>query len=235
MDMRKPEILAPAGSMQALRAVIAAGCDAVYMGGSRFGARAYADNPEGEEMVRAIQYCHLHGVKLYLTVNTLLKEGEISELYDFLLPYYEAGVDAVLVQDMGVLSALHQWFPDLKLHASTQMTITQGRTAEFLKDFGITGIVPARELSLSELRKMRQETDTEIEVFVHGALCYCYSGGCLFSSMQGGRSGNRGRCAQPCRQRYRMEGTGKEGYFLSPKELCALSHLDELVRLGVDS
>ncbi len=233
--MKKTEILAPAGSMQALKAVVAAGCDAVYMGGTRFGARAYAENPDEEELVKAIQYCHLHGVKLYMTVNTLLKDEELSSLYEYFLPYYEAGVDAVLVQDMGVLQAFHRWFPDMPLHASTQMTITQGRMAEFYREYGITRIVPSRELSLLELKKMREETEAEIEVFVHGALCYSFSGQCLFSSMQGGRSGNRGRCAQPCRQQYRLEKNGKKGYFLSPKELCNLAYLGELMELGIDS
>lgn len=235
MERKRPEILAPAGSIQALKAVIAAGCDAVYMGGSRFGARAYADNPEEEELIRAIEYCHLHGVKLYLTVNTLLKDTELSALYDFFLPYYEAGVDAVLVQDMGVMRTLHDRFPELALHASTQMTITQGKMAEFYKEYGVTRIVPARELSLLELKRMREETEAELEVFVHGALCCSFSGQCLFSSMLGGRSGNRGRCAQPCRQQYRLETSGRKGYFLSPRELCALSYIGELMETRIDS
>lgn len=230
----RPEILAPAGSMDSLKAAIAAGCDAIYIGGSRFGARAYADNPEQGDMVRAIEYCHLHGVKLYMTVNTLLKDDEIRwELYDYILPYYEAGLDAVIVQDMGVLRALHRWFPDLDLHASTQMNLTMGKGVDRLMKYGVTRIVPARELSLQELQRMRQDTDAELEVFVHGALCYCYSGRCLFSSMQGGRSGNRGRCAQPCRMQY--HGRGRQGYYLSPKELCNLPHVAALMEIGVDS
>lgn len=235
--MKKPEILAPAGSIEALKAAVHAGCDAVYIGGSRFGARAYAENPGEEEMLSAIRYCHLHGVKIYMTVNTLLKNAELEGLYEFLAPFYEAGLDAVLVQDMGVLSLVNEWFPDLAIHASTQMTITQGKTADFLKPYHVTRIVPARELTLRELRQMRQDTDVEIEVFVHGALCYCYSGQCLFSSMLGGRSGNRGRCAQPCRQLYQWQGKGKQekGYLLSPKELCNLSYLPELIEAGMDS
>ncbi len=231
---RKPEILAPAGSFDSLKAAVAAGCDAVYMGGERFGARAYADNPKQDDMVRAIDYCHLHGVKLYMTVNTLLKDKEIHcELFDYIRPYYEAGVDAVIVQDLGVMRALHQWFPDLDLHISTQMSLTMGKGLDRFKRYGVTRIVPARELSLRELEQMRRDTDMELEVFVHGALCYCYSGRCLFSSMQGGRSGNRGRCAQPCRMRY--HGAGKSGYYLSPRELCNLSHIAELTEAGVDS
>ena len=209
-----PEILAPAGSMESLKAAVAAGCDAVYMGGSKFGARAYAQNPEEDEMVAAIRYCHLYGVKLYMTVNTLLKEQELQSLPTFLRPYYEAGLDAVIVQDMGVLRVIHQCFPDLDIHASTQMTLTSGMGVDDrLAAYGVTRIVPARELSLTELQQMRQQTKMELEVFVHGALCYCYSGQCLMSSMQGGRSGNRGRCAQPCRMQYDIDGSKR--YLLS--------------------
>lgn len=231
---KKPEILAPAGSFAGLQAAIAAGCDAVYIGGMQFGARAYADNLDTQTMVQAIEYCHLHGVRLYLTVNTLLKDGELQgELYDYILPYYEAGLDAVIVQDLGVLRALRRWFPELDLHASTQMNLVLGKGMDRLKQYGITRIVPARELSLQELEQMRQDTDLELEVFVHGALCYCYSGRCLFSSMQGGRSGNRGRCTQPCRMIY--HGQGESGYYLSPKELCLLPYLPALIQAGVDS
>lgn len=236
MDQRKekPEVLAPAGSVASLKAAVHAGCDAVYMGGSHFGARAYADNPDENELLHAIEYCHLHGVKLYMTVNTLLKDSELqTELYSYLLPYYQAGLDAVIVQDMGVLHMLHRCFPDLPLHASTQMSLTMGRGLGRLREYGVTRIVPARELSLQELQQMRRCTDMEIEVFVHGALCYCYSGKCLFSSMQGGRSGNRGRCAGPCRMRY--QGPGRPGYYLSPKELCNLPYLTELIAAGVNS
>lgn len=230
----KPEILAPAASMDSLKSAVRAGCDAVYMGGSCFSARAYADNPEGEGLTRAIEYCHLHGVKLYLAVNTLLKDREMqSELYSFLLPPYQAGVDAVIVQDMGVLRMLHRCFPDLPLHASTQMSLTMGKGLERLQKYGVSRIVPARELSLQELQQMRGDTDLELEVFVHGALCYCYSGKCLFSSMQGGRSGNRGRCAGPCRMPY--QGLGEAGYYLSLKELCNLPYIAELTEAGVDS
>lgn len=230
----KLEILAPAGSYAGLQAAVAAGCDAVYIGGSQFGARAYADNPDTQTMIQAIEYCHLQGVKLYLTVNTLLKDQELqTSLYDYILPFYEAGLDAAIVQDLGVVRALHRWFPDLDLHASTQMNLVMGKGMDRLKQYGITRIVPARELSLQELEQMRQDTDLELEVFVHGALCYCYSGRCLFSSMQGGRSGNRGRCTQPCRMLY--HGQGQPGYYLSPKELCNLTYLPELIRAGVNS
>ncbi len=235
---RYPEILAPAGSMESLYAAVNAGCDAVYMGGSMFGARAYADNPDSDNLLYAIDYCHLHGVKLYLTVNTLLKEEELMDrLYNYILPYYKAGLDAAIVQDTGVIYMLHQWFPGLALHASTQMTLVTGIGADMLKDYGITRIVPARELSLSELQQMRHDTDAEIEVFVHGALCYCYSGQCLFSSLLGGRSGNRGRCAQPCRLPYStvLNGKKQDSYILSMKELSTLPYLDKLIETGADS
>lgn len=240
---RKPEILAPAGSIAGMKAAVLAGCDAVYIGGSHFGARAYADNPNQEEMLEAIDFCHLHHVKIYMTVNTLLKNQEIKEeLFAFLQPYYEAGLDAVIVQDVGVLHFIKRHFPSIAVHASTQMTLTMGKGAELLKQYSVTRIVPARELTLGELRQMRQDTDLELEVFVHGALCYCYSGQCLFSSMLGGRSGNRGRCAQPCRMLYYVEdGKGKKEknskgqYLLSPKELCNLLYLPELIEAGVDS
>ena len=234
----KPEVLAPAGSIKGMKAAIAAGCDAVYMGGSRFGARAYAENPEEDEMLEAIAYCHLHGVKLYMTVNTLLKSREMEDsLFSFLRPYYEAGLDAVIVQDLGVLRFISKYFPGLAVHASTQMTLTMGKGTEELAKYHVTRMVPARELTLEELSQMRKDTELELEVFVHGALCYCYSGQCLFSSMFGGRSGNRGRCAQPCRMPYHIEGEMQaEGdYLLSPMELCNLPYLPEMIEAGIDS
>lgn len=235
--MLYPEILAPAGSIESLYAAINAGCDAVYMGGGKFGARAYANNPDCDELVDAIKYCHLHNVKLYLTVNTLLKDYEIDNLYKYIKPYYEAGLDAAIVQDTGVLRMLNKWFPDLKLHASTQMTLVTGQSVDILKKYGVTRIIPARELGLWELKQIRNITDIEIEVFVHGALCYCYSGQCLFSSMFGTRSGNRGRCTQPCRLPYfvNYKGNEKESYILSMKELCTLSHIGELIEVGINS
>ena len=192
------EILAPAGSMESMMAAVHAGADAIYMGGSRFGARAYADNPEEDQFLKAIDYAHLHGCRLYMTVNTLVKEEELDQLYDFLKPYYERGLDAVIVQDLGVWKFIREHFPDLPIHASTQMTVTGWRSAKILKELGATRVVTARELSLQEIAQIRDHVDVEIESFVHGALCYCYSGQCLLSSLIGGRSGNRGRCAQPC-------------------------------------
>ena len=248
--IKRPEILAPAGSVESLRAAVHAGCDAIYIGGDKFGARAYADNPDGEALREAIQYCHLHDKKLYLTINTLLKKKEIEQqLYNYLLPLYEQGLDAVIVQDMGVLSFIHTYFPGLDIHASTQMSLTAAEGARWLREYGVTRIVPARELSLEELRNLRQGLSSgshsgkdeheenfyiEIEVFVHGALCYCYSGQCLLSSMNGDRSGNRGRCAQPCRMPYRLP-TGEVSHILSPKELCLLPFIPDLIEAGIDS
>ncbi len=236
------ELLAPAGSYETLQAVIAAGADAVYVGGGRFGARAYAQNLTEEELLKAIDLCHLYGKKLYLTVNTLLKEEELSDgLCDYLLPYYRQGLDAVIVQDMGVFRYIRRTFPDLPVHASTQMTVAGSYGAAYLKELGAARIVAARELSLKELRGIHERTEIEIECFVHGALCYCYSGQCLLSSIIGGRSGNRGRCAQPCRLPYEVldqKGAAvpaKGAYVLSPKDLCTIEHLPKLAAGGVHS
>ncbi|MDD7739802.1 MAG: U32 family peptidase [Lachnospiraceae bacterium] len=239
----KTELLAPAGSYEAFTAAIAAEADAVYLGGSLFGARAYAKNFSDEEICAAIDYAHIHGRKLYLTVNTLLKEEELcSQLYPYLLPFYEQGLDAVIVQDLGAVSAIRKWFPDLPIHASTQMTVTGAAGARFAESIGISRVVPARELSLPEIAKIRDTTNLEIECFVHGALCYCYSGQCLFSSLIGGRSGNRGRCAQPCRLPYqvfsaekRRMGNGSDSYPLSPKDMCTVELLPEILKAGVTS
>lgn len=241
MKEKQAELLAPAGSYESMTAAFMAGADAVYIGGSRFGARAYADNPDEELLLRAIDYAHLHNRKLYMTVNTLVKEDELGELYDFLRPYYERGVDAVIVQDMGVFLYIREHFPDLPIHVSTQMTITGAYGAKLLQALGAERVVTARELSLAEIRQIHHETDIEIETFVHGALCYCYSGQCLFSSMIGGRSGNRGRCAQPCRLPYDVKKDGKpltkgdNRYVLSLKDLCTLDLIPDLLEAGVYS
>lgn len=239
-SQRKPEILAPAGSVESLRGAIAAGADAVYIGGSKFGARAYAHNPETDHLLSAIDYVHAKDRRIYLTVNTLLKEQELTkELIPFLEQYYRAGVDAVIVQDVGVLHFLAVHFPDLPVHLSTQMTLVSADGSKQLEGYPVTRLVPARELSLEEIRAIRKETDLEIECFVHGALCYCYSGQCLLSSMIGGRSGNRGRCAQPCRMAYDVLEDGRKVsnglYALSPKDLCTLDRIPELVQAGIDS
>ena len=236
------ELLAPGGSCEGLKAAINAGADAVYMGGIRFGARAYAQNPEENDLLFAMDYCHLRERKLYLTVNTLLKEQELErELYDYLLPLYEHGLDAVLVQDLGVFQFIRRNFPELPLHVSTQMTISGVDGVRLLKGMGAQRVVLSRELTLDEIRKIRKEVDIELECFVHGALCYCYSGQCLFSSMIGGRSGNRGRCAQPCRLPYdlyqegvRLNSPG-ERYLLNLKDISALALLPDLADIGIAS
>ncbi len=243
MDNKKrPELLAPAGSYEAFEAALGAGADAVYVGGPDFGARAYAKNFTQEELLRAIRIAHLHGKKLYLTVNTLLKNRELQErLYDALLPCYEEGLDAVIVQDFGVLRFIRRTFPQLSVHASTQMAVTGPKGMRFLEGLGVTRVVPARELSLEELSAMHQASPIEIEAFIHGALCYSISGQCLMSSMLGGRSGNRGRCAQPCRLSYRVRDDrnrwvkGKNICPLSLKDICTLDLLPEILDAGVIS
>jgi len=233
---REIEILAPAGSMECLKAAVAAGADAIYVGGTMFGARAYANNFTEEELLEAIDYVHLHGKKLFLTVNTLLKEQELEEkLYRYLRPYYLQGLDAVIVQDIGVLKFVKEHFPNLPIHASTQMTITGVDAAKFLEAKGVDRVVTARELSIQEIAKIAEKTNLEIESFVHGALCYCYSGQCLFSSFLGGRSGNRGQCAQPCRLLYQAEGEKKSQYLLSLKDICTLELIPEMVEAGIYS
>ena len=227
-------LLAPAGSLEILKGVIESGADAVYVGGSMFGARAYANNFTEEELLEAIDFAHLRGVKVYLTVNTLIKNSEFSKLYDYLLPYYKRGLDAVIVQDIGVVKAIHEYFPSLEIHTSTQMTVTGADGVRFLSQFGVTRVVMAREVSLAEMKRIHEETGMELEAFVHGALCYSYSGQCLFSSILGGRSGNRGRCAQPCRLPYTVEGK-KDEYILSLKDMCGIKALDKLHDAGVYS
>lgn len=240
--MRKIEILAPAGSYESLLGAVHAGCDAVYLGGKSFGARAYADNLEKEEMLRAMDYVHLRDKKMYLTVNTLLKDTELeNELYQYLLPYYENGLDAVIVQDIGVMAFIKKYFPKLPIHASTQMTLTTAYGIKAMEDMGVTRFVTSRELQIEEIKKIRKNTKLEIEAFVHGALCYCYSGQCLFSSVLGGRSGNRGKCAQPCRLPYyfynnkTLLSKKETPYLLSPKDTCTLQLIPELIEAGINS
>lgn len=228
------ELLAPAGSLEIFKGVIESGADAVYVGGSMFGARAYANNFTEEELLEAIDFAHLRGVKVYLTVNTLIKNSEFSKLYDYLLVYYKRGLDAVIVQDLGVVKAIHEYFPSMEIHTSTQMTVTGADGVRFLSQFGVTRVVMAREVSLAEMKRIHEETGMELEAFVHGALCYSYSGQCLFSSILGGRSGNRGRCAQPCRLPYTVEGK-KDEYILSLKDMCGIKALDKLHDAGVYS
>ncbi len=241
------EILAPAGSVSRMKAAFAGGADACYIGGRLFGARAYAENPDEEELIEAIYYAHLHKKKLYLTINTLLKEDELKDrLYDYVLPYYKAGIDAVLIQDLGVMKLLNEAFPDMELHASTQMSVCDTGAISFLKEFNVKRLVLARELTLKEIEAFKKE-DIEIECFVHGALCVCYSGQCLMSSFNGGRSGNRGSCAGPCRMDYNLYSAdikdnavpgkmiGNNPYLLSPKDICTIDYIPEMAEAGVNS
>jgi putative protease len=238
------ELLAPAGSWDAMEAAVNAGADAIYLAGKAFGARAYADNFDREEMSRAIRFCHLHHVRMYVTVNTLVDDREMAELEDYLVYLYNAGVDGIIVQDLGVIRAARRVVPGLPLHASTQMTVTNSAGVCFTAGQGMVRAVPARELSLKDLEKAA-ETGLEIEAFIHGALCVCYSGQCLMSSLIGGRSGNRGRCAQPCRLPYTLvNGKGSNmlagdpsagQYLLSPKDMNTLAILPRMIEAGVVS
>jgi putative protease len=250
---RIPELLAPAGSIEAFRAGVAAGADAVYLGGKQFGARKYAKNFSREEIAEAVTYAHAHGVRVYVTVNTLIHDRELAKAGDYLIWLYATGVDAVLVQDIGIAALAKKVVPDLPLHASTQLTIHNSEGVLWAAEHGFSRVVLARELSLEEIQEIARETvhaDIGLEVFAHGALCYCYSGQCLLSSVIGGRSGNRGMCAQPCRKPYTMV-TGEmdiygrpltvqdisypEHYLLSPKDLCTYPHLQKLVQSPIVS
>ena len=247
----KVELLAPAGSREAFMGAVNAGADAVYLGGERFGARAYADNFSDQEIVRAIEEAHIFGRKIYLTANILTRESELGELVEFVSRMYRAGLDGVIVQDLGVLDALGRACPGLPLHASTQLSVTSSESVQFLRRLGVTRVVPARELSLKEIGQLRREDAAvnekpiEIESFIHGAMCYSYSGRCLMSSFLGGRSGNRGRCAGTCRLPARiLDGQGKpvgpdarkkEVYPLSMKDMCVLQILPELIDAGICS
>lgn len=225
------EVLSPAGSFESLVAAVNASADAVYLGGSMFGARAYANNFDNDELLKAIRYAHKYDVKIYLTINTLFRDDELISLYNYLLPFYEAGLDAVIVQDLGVLNFVREHFPDMDIHASTQMSLTGAYGAALLKEMGASRVVTAREISLKEIENIHKNVDIEIESFVHGAMCYSYSGQCLLSSFIGGRSGNRGRCAQACRLPYGVNG--RESYLLSLKDMCTLDILPDIIDAGV--
>ncbi len=239
--MKRSEILAPAGNLDILKQVVNAGADAVYFGGDLFGARAFAKNFSIEDAREGIRYAHMHGADAYLTVNTLLKNKEIEQhLYEYLKSYYESGLDAFIVQDMAVFQMIRTYFPEIDVHASTQMTVASSLGAKLLEDLGATRVVTSREMSLAEIKRIKETTNLEIETFVHGALCVCYSGDCLMSSILGGRSGNRGRCAQPCRLPYDVydeNGQIKTGgkYVLSPKDSCGILDLKEMLESGVYS
>lgn len=242
--MGKPELLAPAGSMDALVAAVQNGADAVYLGGQNFNARRGADNFNEAALAEAIEYAHVRGVKVFVTINILLADSELREAVRFLHAIYNAGADAAIVQDLGLIRLAREVIPELELHASTQMTAHNLPDALFLRDVGIKRIVLARELHLDSVREIRKRTGVQVETFVHGALCICYSGQCLMSSMIGGRSGNRGRCAQPCRLEYRLiDEQGKQvvdssevgEYLLSPRDLNVSHRIPELIKAGIDS
>ncbi len=236
-QMNKPELLAPAGSMESLFAAVNNGCDAVYLGGKNFNARIATTNFSDMEIIAAIDYCHARGVKVYITINTLYKNSELGELNNFCKKMLAGGADAFIVQDIGTAFYIRDFFPEIPIHASTQLTAKTCADAEFLIKNGFTRVIMARETSLEEIEKTIK-AGIQTEVFVHGALCFSYSGQCLLSSMIGGRSGNRGKCAQPCRQNYELYADNKkvrDGYLLSPKDMMTLDILDEIVASGVSS
>jgi len=237
--MEKVELLAPAGSILSLYAAVQNGADAVYLGGNKFSARAFAENFNEEHMVMASDYCHIYGVKLYVTLNTLVKENEIQELIEYVGFLYRIGIDALIVQDMGVYNLIKHCHPDMAVHASTQMTVHNGEGALLLKEMGFQRIVLSRELNLKEIEHISRDLKVETEVFIHGALCVSYSGMCLMSSLIGGRSGNRGKCAQPCRLPYTLVNKNNDdnfsGYLLSPKDICTIDILEDILKTGVKS
>ena len=229
--MRIPELLAPVGSMDHLKVAINAGASSVYLSGKDYGARKYADNFTLDEIDEAVNMAHLHNVKVYVTVNTLIKEDELEDVMNYLSRLYSIGVDAVLVQDLGLVELINTHLPNLKIHASTQMTAENQLKLNYIESKGIKRIVLPREMRKEEIAQIK--TDMELEVFAHGALCYSYSGQCLMSSFKGGRSGNRGTCAQPCRQKYKIDGMKKEDYYLSPCDLSLFNQLKEIAELNI--
>ena len=233
-----PELLAPAGGTEQLMAAVRSGADAVYMGGYNFNARRSAHNFSPDEMQKMLSYCRLYGVKTHIAVNTLIKERELPELLSYVSELNDMGADALIIQDAGAAKMIKSSFPDLPLHASTQMTVTSLEGVKYLEDMGCDRGVLARELSKNETDAISRGAKDEQEVIVHGAICQCYSGQCLMSSIIGGRSGNRGRCAQPCRLAYTLEGKSikqKSGFLLSPKDLALINDLKELCDMGVSS
>ena len=229
--MRIPELLAPVGSMEHLKIAINAGASSVYLSGKNYGARKFAENFTLDEIEEAVDTAHMHNVKVYVTVNTPIKESELESVMNYLSKLYSIGVDAVLVQDIGLVELINEHLPDLKIHASTQMTCENQLKLDYIESKGIKRVVLPREMRKEEIRNLK--TNMELEIFVHGALCYSYSGQCLMSSFKGGRSGNRGTCAQPCRQKYEIEGLGKQDYYLSPCDLSLFNHLKEIAELNI--
>ncbi len=236
--MNKIELLAPAGSMESLIAAINNGADAIYLGGNKFSARAYASNFDNETMMKAVDYAHSYNVKVYVTINTILKQSELKEALKYAGYLYEIGVDAIIIQDLGLVKLIRDVYPDFELHASTQMTIHNAEGALYFREKGMQRIVLSRELTVDEIKYISKDLGIETEIFVHGALCVCYSGQCLMSSMIGGRSGNRGRCAQPCRMQYTLKGENfgeRKAYLLSPKDTCFIDDMDAIIKSGTSS
>ena len=237
--MKKIELLAPAGNMECLRAAIEAGCDAVYLGGKHFGARNYALNFDEEEMIEAINYCHLYGVKIYVTVNTMITEELVKPFINYVDFLHKNNVDALIMQDIGMIDYVRQVYPNLEVHASTQMHIHNLEGAKFVESLGIKRVVLARETSIDLIKEIKEKTNIELEIFVHGALCISYSGQCLMSSLIGGRSGNKGTCAQSCRMKYDLIHEGKkvnkDSYLISTKDLNTLEYIGDLIDIGVNS
>lgn len=237
--MSHVELLAPAGNLEAMIGAINAGADAVYLGGKKFGARAFSNNFEEQNLIDAIRYAHLRSVFVYVTINTLIFDDEVEDLLQFTDLLVKHHVDALIVQDLGMMDLLIRRYPNVAIHASTQMNIHNISQVKFLKKLGVKRIVMARETPLSLIRQIKKQVDIELEVFVHGALCVSYSGQCLMSSMQGGRSGNRGACAQPCRLTYKLfkenQVVSNQSYLLSTKDLMTIEYIDQLIEAGVDS
>ncbi|MCQ2609700.1 MAG: U32 family peptidase, partial [Lachnospiraceae bacterium] len=234
---KKIELLSPAGSLDSVKAAINAGCDAVYMGGEKFGARAYAESVSEGSIIDAIRLCKEKGVKFYLTINTLFKQTELKELFLYIEPFIKEGVDGYIVQDIGIGKLLKEKYPDIKLHASTQMTITSSYGVKMVENMGYDQVVLSRELSIYEIKKIRKESKIKLECFIHGSMCYAYSGACLMSSFIGGQSGNRGRCKGPCRHGYNIDNDidNKECFILSMKDMCALKDIKNYILMGIDS
>jgi len=231
--MKKPELLAPSGSMKTLKAAVQAGADAVYLGAGKFSARAFATNFDESELTSAIKYANSASVKVHLAINTLMTDRELNEAMTIVDHAYQAGAAAYIVQDLGLASMIKQKYPDAVLHASTQMTAKTLNDVNFLGSLGFKRVVMARELSKEEISEIAANTKVELEIFVHGALCSSYSGQCLISSFIGGRSANRGKCAQPCRLPYKS--ATKSGVLLSLKDLCLIDYIHELAEMGIAS
>ena len=237
--MKKPELLAPAGSVEALYAAVHAGCDAVYLSGKKYGARSFANNFSDSEIIDAVKYCHLYGVKVYVTVNTIIYENEVDDFINYVDFLHSNNVDAIIMQDLGMIDLVRKMYPNLEVHISTQAHVHNLEGVKFFEELGVKRVVLARETSIDDIKRIRQNCDVDIEVFVHGALCISYSGQCLMSSLIGGRSGNRGACAGCCRLPYDLvvddKVINRDKYLLSTRDLMTLDHVGELVHAGIDS